>query len=202
MPCKNMNKYLILPVWIALAAGVAAIPVWAEGSAKKDEMQGSVSTTAPEEHVPSLKQDRVFSSVEVQVLQELEQKKVDLERRAQALELREKLVDMLEKRLAEKVADMNTLKAELEAQMKSLSGKEEKDLGQLSQMYGAMKPTAAASVLNRLDNLIVHDVLVRMPVKKSGKIMEVLDPVKARYISEMIAAKAAPLVSTSAAVTP
>jgi flagellar motility protein MotE (MotC chaperone) len=71
--------------------------------------------------------------------------------------------------------------------MTGLSGKGDKDLTQLAQMYAAMKPAAAAIVLNRLDNSIVHDVLMRMPVKKSGKIMEALDPVKARVVSEMMA---------------
>ena len=120
-------------------------------------------------------------------MESLQEKKTELDRREQALELREKLVDLMEKRLAERVEEMTQLKARLEGLTKDLSGKEEAELNQLAQMYGAMKPTAAALVLNRLDNNIVFDVLKRMPIKKSGKIMESLEPVKARFISEMMA---------------
>lgn len=132
-------------------------------------------------------QSRGFSPAELEILGSLETKKTELDRREQALELREKLVDLMEKRLAERVADMSKLKDQLESLTKSLSGKEDGELSQLAQMYAAMKPAAAAVVLNRLDNTIVFDVLKRMPVKKSAKIMEALEPVKTRFISEMMA---------------
>jgi flagellar motility protein MotE (MotC chaperone) len=108
------------------------------------------------------------------------------------LELREKLVDLMEQRLNGRVAELEALKGELEKLMTSVSGKDDKELVQLAGIYGAMKPAAAATVLNRLDNAIVLDVLMRMPAKKSGKLMEAIDPAKARYLSEMMAAKTPP----------
>lgn len=157
----------------------------AEGAA------GDASGTLPAE-APQLKQDRVFSDSEVQMLLSLDQQRIDLERRGQALELREKLVDLMEQRLNARVAELQVLKGELQTLLVSVSGKDDKELGQLASIYGAMKPQAAAVVLNRLDNAIVMDVLLRMPSKKSGKLMEVLDPAKARYLSEMMAARTPP----------
>ncbi|HEX2859346.1 MAG TPA: hypothetical protein VHP58_04015 [Alphaproteobacteria bacterium] len=163
----------------------------AKGEAKAEGGHGGGVGTAPAASVtPTVllpNNERVFSPAEVSVLTDLDAKKVELERRTQALELREKLADLMERRLAEKTKELQTLKSQIELLMTGLSGKDDKDLNQLSQMYGAMKPAAAAVVLNRLDNRIVHDVLVRMPVKKSGKILEALDPVKARIVSEMMA---------------
>lgn len=171
---------LLRPVFILILLAGPSCP-WAAGAA------------APEPVVPvtpsiSLPRDtRSYSAAEADILQDLEARRVELDRREQALELREKLADLLEQRLAGRVDELNTLKAELERLMTGLSGKDDKELGQLAQMYGAMKPAAAASVMNKLDNLIVHDVLVRLPSKKSGKIMENLDPVKVRVVSEIMA---------------
>jgi flagellar motility protein MotE (MotC chaperone) len=165
---------------------------WAVPGVKKDQGQGegdikvSAGAVTPTEVVPD---ERVFSTTEVQMLTELDTRRVALDRREQALALREKLVDLLEQRLNGRVTELQTLKAELERLLKSLSGKDDGELAQLAGMYGAMKPAVAAGVLNRLDNAIVLDVLTRMPAKKSAKIMESLEPAKARVLSEMLAEK-------------
>jgi flagellar motility protein MotE (MotC chaperone) len=178
--------------WALMVLLLLAGPAWAAKEAKEEKDKvgaaGAVTTTAPPTPTVLLpNNERVFSSAEVAILTDLDAKKVELERRTQALELRERLADLMERRLAEKTKELDALKAQIEQLMSGLSGKDNKDLMQLAQMYGAMKPSAAAAVLDKLDNRIVHDVLLRMPVKKSGKIMEALDPIKARIVSEMMA---------------
>lgn len=166
------------------------VPAWAASGGEKEAAgaAGEVTSTVPVTPTISLpRNERAFSPAEAEILQDLEEQRVALDRREQALELREKLADMLETRLAERTAQLETLKAQIEKMIVNLSGKDDKEVTQLSQMYAAMKPDVAAGVLNRLDNAIVHDILIKMPVKKSGKIMESLDPVKARVISEMMA---------------
>ncbi len=153
------------------------------------ETAAGAATSPSVTEAPAINQTRAYSPAELEILQDLEARRTELDRREQALELREKLVDLMEKRLQERVTEMTTLKAQLEELNKGLSGKDDAELNQLSQIYGSMKPAVAAGVMNRLDNSIVFDVLKRMPTKKSGKIMEALDPVKARVISEMMAEK-------------
>ncbi len=136
--------------------------------------------------------ERVFTPTETQLLMELDQRRIELDRREQALELRERLIDLMEQKLNGRVTELTALKAELEGLLGNLSGKDDKELQQLATMYGAMKPTIAASVMNRLDNMIVLDILKLMPAKRSGKIMESLDPSKARFISELMADRTAP----------
>lgn len=168
---------------------VLVASAWAAGGGSKEAED--VSTTLPVE-APQLKQGRAFTDTEVQVLLDLEQRRIEMDRREQALELREKLVDLMEQRLNARVAELEGLRGEMEKLMTSMSGKDDKELQQLAGIYGNMKPAAAAVVLNRLDNAIVLDVLVRMPAKKSGKLMEALEPAKARYLSEMLAARTPP----------
>ncbi|MAF32072.1 MAG: hypothetical protein CMF60_07680 [Magnetococcales bacterium] len=132
---------------------------------------------------------RQFTATEIQLLQELEKRRVILDRREKALELRERLVDLAEKRLAEKTGSMEILKAQLEQLLKNLSDKEEGELKELAKIYEEMKAESAASVMNRMDNKIVFDVFKRMSRKSTAKIMEKMDTGKARIISEMLAEK-------------
>ena len=178
-------------LWMMVMLALS-LPVWAVSSGESGGAEGEdVSSTLPVED-PQLRQGRVFSDTEVQVLLDLDQQRVEMERRMQALELREKLVDLMEQRLNGRVAELKALQAELEKLLGNVSGKDDKELDQLAMIYGNMKPLVAAGVLNRLDNLIVLDVITRMPAKKSGKLMEALDPAKARVISEMMAARTPP----------
>lgn len=132
---------------------------------------------------------RVFSPVEVTLLQELEEKRIGLERKERALELRERLLDLSEKKLAEKVGNMQLLKSELETLLRNLSEKEEEELMALAKIYEEMKPASAADVLNRMDSKIVFDLFKRMSRKSTAKIMEKMATGKARVISEMLAEK-------------
>ncbi|MBI1308836.1 MAG: hypothetical protein GC129_03110 [Proteobacteria bacterium] len=175
---------------LVLLAGPLVAPLWAEETAakpKEGEAAASAGDAAKDEGGLPANQERVYSPTETQLLMELEQQRVELERHTQAVELREKLVDLMEQRLNGRVAELQALKTELEGLLKNVSGKDDKELDQLASIYGAMKPATAAGVLNKLDNAIVLDVLKRMPPKKSGKIMESLDPAKARVLSEMMA---------------
>jgi flagellar motility protein MotE (MotC chaperone) len=130
---------------------------------------------------------RDYSEAEIQLLQELEVERVKLERRSQALELREKLVDLAEARLGKKIVELKGLQSSLEKLLGNLSQMEEAEIEQLARIYENMKPAAAAEILNKLDNAIVYDVFKRMDNKKTAKIMESLTLPKARLISEMLA---------------
>jgi flagellar motility protein MotE (MotC chaperone) len=174
---------------------VCQVALAAEHGAPAEGAAAAAATTVSESVIKVGEQSRTFSETEVQVLQELDGRRLELDRREQALELREKLVDLMENKLNTRVGELNTLKAELEKMLGSVSGKDDKELMQLAQMYANMKPGAAAVVLNRLDNPIVLDVLVRMPAKKSGKLLEALDPIKARFLSEMLARQTPVMIS-------
>lgn len=184
-----MMRLPVLVLMMLLPFAAHASGGGGEGGGEKSKSE--VTSTIPTES-PQVNQPRVFTPTETQMLLELDQQRIELERRSQALELREKLVDLMEQRLNGRVAELQQLKAELQTLLGSLSGKDAKELDQLASIYGAMKPSIAANVLNRLDNPIVLDVLTRMPSKKSGKIMEALDPAKARYLSEMMAQRTPP----------
>lgn len=152
--------------------------------------QGSdlLTLESPEEVEQEVDEAR-YTPAEVELLQDLKKRSILLDRREKALELRERLVDLAEKRLSEKTDSMEILKSQLEKLLTNLSDKEEQELKDLAAIYEVMKPKAAASVLDRMDNHIVFDVFRRMKKKSTAKIMENMDTGKARLISEMLAEK-------------
>jgi flagellar motility protein MotE (MotC chaperone) len=81
------------------------------------------------------------------------------------------------------------LESQIGALLKNLSEKEEAELLSLAKIYEQMKPDAAASVMERMDNRIVFDVFKRMNRKSVAKIMEKISSAKGRIISEMLAEK-------------
>ena len=132
---------------------------------------------------------RLFTEMEIKLRQELDVRRIELERREQALRVREKLADLAEIELKERVEKMNELQVQLTNLLKNLSNKEEGELMQLAKIYEEMRPQNAAIVLNKLDDNIVFDLFKRMNRKDTAKIMEKMDPQKARRISKMLAEK-------------
>ncbi|MBI1363354.1 MAG: hypothetical protein GC134_05165 [Proteobacteria bacterium] len=173
----------------AVLLGTLGTAAWAAegGAAKGKAPQNEVLPTPADAQIEP--QRRQFSDMEVKLLQELELRRVELERREQALNIRERLVDLAESRLTGRVTRLEELQTSLEKLLKNLSDKEESELEQLAKIYEAMKPAAAATVLDRLDDKIVFDVFKRMKNKNTAKIMEKMNPLKAKIISEMLAEK-------------
>jgi len=151
------------------------------------QAQDTAPNTPPTENLGLASSERAYSEAEIRILQELEVRRVELERRSQALELREQLVDLMEAQMTDKINQLTALRNDLRVLIGNISGKEDSELEQLAKVYEAMKPPAAATVLDRLDNLIVYDLFRKMNPKKTAKIMEALDPAKARFISELLA---------------
>lgn len=171
------------------AVFLAVLLLYASQSfSQENEGAGLDQVETPEEVVLEM-EGRYYTPSEVKILQDLEMQRIVLDRKEKALDLRERLIDLSEKRLAEKSDQMEELKIDLKRLLGNLSDKEEEELMSLVTIYEAMKPAAAATVIDRLDNKIVFDIFKRMNRKKTAKIMEKLSAGKARIISEMLAEK-------------
>jgi flagellar motility protein MotE (MotC chaperone) len=131
-----------------------------------------------------------FSENEIMLLQSLEAKRIEIERKSQVLMIREKLIDLSEIKLEDKIKTLKNLEVSLNALLKEVSEKEEKRLQDLSIVYSEMKPALAAERLNILDDNTVYGVLKRMNFKNSAKVLEKMDIQKVSIISKMLAQKA------------
>ncbi len=167
----------------ALLMLASAMPALAQ------EDQAPQEVDVPVDISPLVDPEREYSPAEMRLLQELEKRRIELDRRSQALDLRERLVSLAEIRVVEQSGRLTVLKGELEQLLANLSKKEDQELEQLARIYSAMKPASAAEVLNGLDNTIVYDIFVRMKQATTAKIIEKMNPSKARIITQMLAEK-------------
>lgn len=185
---------LLIALLLALPlSAVAATPSHAPAKSSGGHGGGDVPSRNIAREAPEVVdldlEARDYSPAEIKLLQELEQRRIELSRREKAIDLREQLVDLAEQRLDDKIQQMSDLQTSLEGLLKNLSDKEEEELMRLARIYSEMKPQAAADVLNNLDNAIVYDLFRRMKSKDTAGIMEKMSPGKARIISEMLAEK-------------
>lgn len=156
-------------------------------SAQAQELNPPLVPTPTPEDVSINIDVRDYSDAEIKLLQELEGERAKLERREQAVQLRERLVDLTEERIMERINTLEGLQQQLSGMLSDLSEKDEGELAKLAKIYESMKPATAAEIMNRLDNKIVYDLFRRMNDKKTAKIMEKMDIAKTRFISEMLA---------------
>lgn len=159
-----------------------------QGLGASPEEDGDLLPTPENVALESSRQ--MFTETEVQLLQELDVRRIELDRREQALRVRERLVGLAEQEVETRLDKMVNLQEELNALMESLSQKEEGELMQLAKIYEEMRAGNAAVVLDKIDDKIVFDLFKRMDRKSTAKIMGSMSPAKARRVSQMLAEKA------------
>jgi flagellar motility protein MotE (MotC chaperone) len=100
----------------------------------------------------------------------------------------------LEKRDKEFVARQSELK-ELTDIIRSDRDRGEKkrssQLEQLSNVYGSMNPPEAAALIEQLDVNIALGLLERMPEKRIGQILALMNPERALSITKMLSGRGA-----------
>ena len=62
-------------------------------------------------------------------------------------------------------------------------------LEQLSNVYGSMDPKEAATLIEQLDVTIALSLLERMPEKRIGQILALMNPQRALVITRMLSGK-------------
>jgi flagellar motility protein MotE (MotC chaperone) len=132
---------------------------------------------------------KIYTDSELMVLQNLESRRIELERKAQVLVIREKLIDLSEIRLLDKIKQLEALQSNIKDLLIKVSKKEEQRLNDLAIVYSEMKPALAAERLNILEDYTVYEVLRRMNFKKSAKILEKMNVKKVTVVSKMLAEK-------------
>jgi flagellar motility protein MotE (MotC chaperone) len=120
---------------------------------------------------------------ELELLQNLSERREALEEREQALSERAALLTVAERRIDEKMAELTALRAQLEGMMGMVDEEQEARLARLVSMYEAMRPTDAADIFNGLDMDVLIDVLQRMREQKSAPILAAMEPERARMVT-------------------
>lgn len=124
---------------------------------------------------------------ELRVLEDLAERRRELERRERDLEFREGLLQATEQRVDEKIEELEALRAELQAVLDKKEGEEAAEIQRLVQIYSKMKPKDAARVFERLEIPLLLSVLRAMKEIRSAPILAEMDPDRVSEVTAELA---------------
>jgi flagellar motility protein MotE (MotC chaperone) len=121
------------------------------------------------------------------LLQELRQRRQDLDSRADAVATRESLLVAAEQKLTARVAELQALQARLEGLSAAQKQREEAGWQGLVKLYETMKPKDAATIFNDLAMPVLLQLMDRMKDAKAASVMAAMNPDKARDVTAELA---------------
>ena len=133
------------------------------------------------------------TAAELDVLSRLRHRKAELDRRAKALDAREKAAEDAEAKAAARIAQLQKLEADIKDAMKQEKKLKSKKIKKLAAVYDTIKPAKAAPMIELLDMQTTVMLLSRMDQKKVGKILSFMPPEKAMQISKALTERIASL---------
>jgi flagellar motility protein MotE (MotC chaperone) len=129
------------------------------------------------------------SPIERGILMQLDQRRVELEKRRKILDGKEKELLQQTQLVAEKVTELKSLISKLSALRKEKDHKYNARMEQLASVYSAMAPHESASLIGKLDNEVGLALLERMPGKRMAQILGVMDQNRALELTRHLTDK-------------
>ncbi len=124
---------------------------------------------------------------QIELLQSLADRRQELEERERVLVQREGLLTAAEHRIEKKIGELNEIKAEIEALIRTYDEQEEEQLGSLVKIYETMKPKDAARIFDELDMDVLLQVIERMKASKTAPVLANMTPERAKEVTSRIA---------------
>jgi len=131
----------------------------------------------------------LFSRSEIELLQELSRRREELDQREQTLVQKEGLLAAAEQRIDKKIAELDTIRSDIEALIKKYDEQEEAEVQRLVKIYEAMKPKDAARIFDQLDMHILLQVVERMAERRVAPILADMSPKRAHELTAEIASR-------------
>jgi flagellar motility protein MotE (MotC chaperone) len=125
-------------------------------------------------------------SSERELVADLDARRVELEKRKEGLDRREEELKAQADALTERLAELRGLTARLGEVRKTEDSRKQSKFDQLANVYTAMAPNEAATLLSRLEPSITIDLLERMPEKRIGQILGLMDRERAVELTRLL----------------
>ena len=125
----------------------------------------------------------------LRLIEIIERKNRDLQKREAELLAREENLKTLEKKIRQDLQKIEEAMARSEELAGAKKGMIEKNINSLSKVYSSMKPAQAAAILETVDEAIALQIISRMKSRVSGKILGKMKRSVAKSISERLAGK-------------
>lgn len=176
-----------------LAQGQSAVPAppmqlaanGAKPSPEPAPAQGGASNGAPPNPTPP--DNAALGPVKnEELLQHFADRRAEIERRTKELEQREALLTAAEKRIDQKVQELDRVRTDIQKLMRQGDEKQAAQLESLVKIYETMKPKEAARIFEELDMPVLLGVVERMKETKTAPILAAMDPLKAKELTSAL----------------
>jgi flagellar motility protein MotE (MotC chaperone) len=127
-----------------------------------------------------------WSKEEVKILTALDSRRVELEERGTRMEQRESDFVAKERELALRLTELKELSDKLRTEREKGDKQRGSQLEQLANVYGSMNPPEAAHLLEQLDIQVSLSLIERMPEKRIGQILALMNPQRALELTNML----------------
>ena len=131
----------------------------------------------------------LMSQSEIDLLQQLAQRRNELETWSADLSTREQLLKAAELRIETKLAELKDIQQKINGSLKQHDEEQEAKLKSLVKIYETMKPKEAARIFAELDMPILLDVVERMKEAKASPVIAAMDPEKAKKLTTEMATR-------------
>ncbi len=130
-----------------------------------------------------------YTQTELDLLQNLSKRRDELDQREKDLEIKAKVLEATDKRIADKMNEMKTLKGELATVLSQYNEKQDAQIKSLVKIYESMKPDEAAAIFNEMEMPILLEVIGKMSERKVAPVLANMNPKKARDVTQELAEK-------------
>jgi len=125
----------------------------------------------------------LLTQSEIDLLQKLAERRVEIDARAREMETRERLLQAAESRIDRKIQDFKALQATIESLIKTYDDQQDAKLLSLVKIYENMKPKDAARIFEALEMEVLLQVAERMKERSLAPIMAKMNPERAREVT-------------------
>ncbi len=164
-----------------------------EKEEKKETIHDDISKTPEGADTPEIEwqdssdMDISYSSIKMELFNDLSERRKKLEQKEQEIIKREALLKAAEKELDRKYHELNSIKNEINILLKQQTDEEEKRIKSLVKIYEGMKAKDAARIFNTLDMDILVRVMAGMSERKLSPILASMEPDRARSVTILLA---------------
>lgn len=125
----------------------------------------------------------LLTQSEIDLLQKLAERRVEIDSRARELEKREAMLAAAESRIDRKIEEFRALQATIESLIKTYDDQQNTKLQSLVKIYENMKPKDAARIFEDLEMDVLLKVAERMKERSLAPIMAKMNPQRAREVT-------------------
>jgi flagellar motility protein MotE (MotC chaperone) len=152
------------------------------GEASAAPEDAAATEEMPENSDP-LQDTRSCSKSELDVLESLAERRKELDRWQQDLIKKEKVMDAAKLQVDTKIAQMETLRGQIEGMLKEYSTKEYAKIKSLVKVYENMNPKDAARIFDTLEMPILMEVVANMKEARLAPILSKMNDATAKEVT-------------------